>query len=134
MCVFNHIKHLTRFQNLSKLNVFLSIILIWRYIHNCRDIKFPTMWYMRPATLEIKLRVCAGLCQSFEYYMDVKLLTEFHLEFLSLKIGCKGLYESTHVRMSHCWRSNVAVHIYCIKSLTRTYGNYKLQTNLCNCE
>ena len=36
--------------------------------------------------------------------MGVKLLTEHHLEFLSLKGGCKGLSESTHVKMPHCWK------------------------------
>ena len=35
------------------------------------------------------------LCQSPEYSMDVKLLTEFYLEFLSLKVGCTGLSEYT---------------------------------------
>ena len=38
--------------------------------------------------------------------MIVKLLTEFHLEFLSLKGGCKGSSESTHVKMPHCWKSH----------------------------
>ena len=34
--------------------------------------------------------------------MIVKLLTEHHLEFLSLKGGCRGSSESTHVKMPHC--------------------------------
>ena len=38
--------------------------------------------------------------------MIVKLLTEHHLEFLSLKGGCKGSSESTHVKMPHCWKSH----------------------------
>ena len=38
--------------------------------------------------------------------MIVKLLTEHHLEFLSLKGGCRGLSESTHVKMSNCWKSH----------------------------
>ena len=33
--------------------------------------------------------------------MIVKLLTEHHLEFLSLKGGCRGSSESTLVKMSH---------------------------------
>ena len=33
--------------------------------------------------------------------MSVKLLTEHHLEFLSLKGGCKGSSESTLVKMPH---------------------------------
>ena len=34
--------------------------------------------------------------------MIVKLLTEYHLEFLSLKGGFRGLFESTLVKMSKC--------------------------------
>ena len=42
--------------------------------------------------------------------MSVKLLTEHHLEFLSLKSGCTGSTESeaTLVKMPHCWKSHVA--------------------------
>ena len=36
--------------------------------------------------------------------MIVKLLTEHHLEFLSLKGGCRGSSESTHVKTSNCWK------------------------------
>ena len=36
--------------------------------------------------------------------MIVKLLTEHHLEILSLKGGCRGSSESTHVKMPHCWK------------------------------
>ena len=42
--------------------------------------------------------------------MIVKLLTEHHLEFLSLKGGCTGSSESTHVKMPHCWKSHVTAH------------------------
>ena len=38
--------------------------------------------------------------------MIVKLLTEHHLEFLSLKGGCRGSSESSHVKMQHCWKSH----------------------------
>ena len=40
--------------------------------------------------------------------MSVKLVTEHHLEFLSLKGGCtgsSGASESTLVKMPHCWKS-----------------------------
>ena len=33
--------------------------------------------------------------------MIVKLMTEHHLEFLSLKGGCTGSPETTHVKMSN---------------------------------
>ena len=42
--------------------------------------------------------------------MIVKLLTEHHLEFLSLKGGCRGSSESTHVKKSHCWKSHSLAH------------------------
>ena len=43
--------------------------------------------------------------------MTVKLLTEQHLEFLSLKGGCTGMSESTLVKMSNCWKSHVTAHM-----------------------
>ena len=42
--------------------------------------------------------------------MIVKLLTEHHLEFLSLKGGCRGSYESTLIKMSNYWKSHAAAH------------------------
>ena len=44
--------------------------------------------------------------------MIVKLLTEHHLEFLSLKGGCRGLSECTctHVKMPHCWKYHALAH------------------------
>ena len=44
--------------------------------------------------------------------MIVKLLTETHLEFLSLKGGCRGLSESTLVKMPHCWKSHALAQLY----------------------
>ena len=43
--------------------------------------------------------------------MIVKLLTEHHLEFLSLEVDCTGSSESTLVKMSNCWKSRAATHI-----------------------
>ena len=43
--------------------------------------------------------------------MSVKLLTEHHLGFLSLKRGCTGSSESTLVKMPHCWKSHVAAQM-----------------------
>ena len=45
--------------------------------------------------------------------MTVKLLTEHHLGFLSLKGGCTGSSESTLVKMPHCWKSHVMAHMLC---------------------
>ena len=43
--------------------------------------------------------------------MIVKLLTEHHFEFLSLKGGCRGLSESTFVKMLH-FGKNMSRDIY----------------------
>ena len=43
--------------------------------------------------------------------MIVKLLTEHHLEFLSLNGCCRGSSESTLVKMSNCWKSHAGAHI-----------------------
>ena len=43
--------------------------------------------------------------------MIVKLLTEHHLEFLSLNGGCTGSSESTLIKMSNCWKSHVLAQV-----------------------
>ena len=43
--------------------------------------------------------------------MNVKLLNDHLLRFLSLKGGCTGSSESSHVKMPHCWKSHAAAHV-----------------------
>ena len=50
--------------------------------------------------------------------MIVKLLTEHHLDCLSLKGGCRGLSESTLDKMSNCWKSHALAHIVTLFILT----------------
>ena len=50
--------------------------------------------------------------------MNIKLLTEHHLEIVSLKEGRAGSSESTLVKMPHCWKSCVATHM-CLFNLLR---------------
>ena len=64
--------------------------------------RFPTMWYVRQASAQSD----QSLCFSLKYFMSVKLLTELHLEFLSLKGYCTVSSESTLVKMPHCWKSH----------------------------
>ena len=52
--------------------------------------------------------------------MTVKLLTEHHLEFLSLRRICTGSSESSHVKMPHCLKSHVAFHVY-ISSIIQAF-------------
>ena len=55
--------------------------------------RFPTMWYVRPAKSQASLHI--SICLSLGYSLTVKLLTKHRLEFLSLKGGCTGSSEST---------------------------------------
>ena len=52
-----------------------------------------------------------SLCYPLNYSMSVKLLTEHHLEFLSLNQGYTGSSESTLVKKAHCLKSHVAAYI-----------------------
>ena len=77
-----------------------------------RGMRFPTIWYVRPAKAQTSLRYAQtdqSLCWSLKYSMTVKLLTEPHLRFLSLKVGCTGSSESTLVKIPHCWKSRVTL-------------------------
>ena len=62
--------------------------------------------------------------------MSVKLLTKYHLEFLSLKGGCRGSSESTHVKMSNCWKSHstaqMIIGIYSELFRGRSEANVKI--------
>ena len=49
-----------------------------------------------------------SLCLSLEYYMNIKLLNEQNLEFLSLKEGYTGSSESIHVTLLE---THVAAHL-----------------------
>ena len=44
-----------------------------------------------------------------------KLLSEYHLEFLSLTGGCRGSSESPH-----CWKSHATAHMCLVKKLSMT--------------
>ena len=54
--------------------------------------------------------------------MIVKLLTEHHLEFLSLKGGCRGSSESTLVKMPYCWKSHALAHIILPETQCPVFG------------
>ena len=54
--------------------------------------------------------------------MIVKLLTELHFEFLSLKRGCIASSESSLVKMSNCWKSHATAQLFS-----------KILASLCSC-
>ena len=61
-----------------------------------------------------------SLIRAFASHFNIlwlKLLTEHHLEFLSLKGGCTGSSESTLVKIPHCWKSHVLAHLMNIITL-----------------
>ena len=66
--------------------------------------RFPAMWY-------VHMRSLTRAFASRAYSTTVKLFAEQNSEFLSLKVGCTGLSESTHVKMTHCWKSHVTDHM-----------------------
>ena len=64
-----------------------------------------------------------SFCWSFGYSMTVELLTEHHLEFLSLKESSTGSSEPTLVKMPHCWKSHAAaLNATIIDRLTAPWG------------
>ena len=52
-----------------------------------------------------------SLIKAFAIRLNIVwLLSYYHLEFLSLTEGCRGLSGTTFVKMPHCWKSHVDVH------------------------
>ena len=62
--------------------------------------------------------------------MTVELLTEHNLELLSLKGGCTGSSESTHVKMPNCRKTDVAAHL-CSGKLTGPVTMTTITLTLC---
>ena len=88
-----------------------SLIKIWAATWDFQQCGMCDQQRLRPACAYAQSDL--SLCWSLGYSMTVKLLTEHQLEFLSLKGSCRGLSESTLVKMPHCWKSHVTAHISC---------------------
>ena len=56
--------------------------------------------------------------------MIVKLLTEHHLKFLSLRGGCRDSSESTLVKIPHCWKSRATAQKRTKTFLTLLYVTF----------
>ena len=63
-----------------------------------------------------------SLCWSLECSMIVKLLTEHHLECLSLKGGCRGSSESTNINNVVCATSKASDQPAHTSSLIRAFA------------
>ena len=77
------------------------------------------MWYVQPAKSQIS--------KLLEYSIIVKLLTDHHLEFPSLKGGCTGWSESTLVKMQRCWKS---LHVAALNYTVFTSYFFKLSHDM----
>ena len=72
------------------------------------------MWFVQPANAQTSLHIQQSdqsLGYLPEYSMTLRLLTEHHLEFLSLKGSYTGSFESFNVKMPHCWKSHVTAKL-----------------------
>ena len=59
--------------------------------------------------------------------MIVKVLTEQHLEFLSLKGDRTGSSKSTHVKMPYGWKSHVTAQLFFnLHDVMKTVGGAKI--------
>ena len=66
--------------------------------------------------------------------MIVKLLTEHHLQFLSLKGCCRGLSESTLVKMLNYWKSHAVAQLFeCSLSISQIKDKLLALTFNTNC-
>ena len=61
--------------------------------------------------------------------MNIELLTEHSLGFLSLKGDCKGTSGSTLFKMPHCWKSHVAALMYLHKLHFSDFSTYIIYVN-----
>ena len=79
-------------------------------VYVSHDMRFPTMWYVRPAKAQTSLRIRA-------VWSEPLLLAWIFYEcwatqFLSSKGGYTGLSQSAHVKTPHSWRSHVTAHVF----------------------
>ena len=63
--------------------------------------------------------------------MILKLLTENHLKFLSLKGDFRGSSESTLAKMSNCWKSHAAAHFIVKVQFYLFYDDFENKLKQC---
>ena len=74
------------------------------------DMRYPTMWYVRPAQPQISLcirAVCSEPLLVACIFYDYKATGRTEFGVSKLKGGCTGLSKSTHIEMPHCWKSRI---------------------------
>ena len=99
-----------------------------------RDMRFPTMWYVRPAKPQISLRiraVCSEPLLSAWIFYDCSATNWTLFRVSKLKRGLQtGSSESTLVKMPHCWKSHVAAHIIMKYYLAKETNKHVRSINL----
>ena len=85
---------------------------IWASAWNLQQCVMCDQQRLRPAC--VYAQSDQSISSSLEYSISVKLLTE-HLLESKLKICCTCSFESTLVKMLHCWKSHVTAHFRLIK-------------------
>ena len=79
-----------------------------------RDMRFPTMWYVRPAKPQTSLRIRAVWSEPLLVAWILPECKATHWTSFGvqgLKGGCTGSSESTLVKISHCLKSHGAAHM-----------------------
>ena len=59
--------------------------------------------------------------------MTIKLPNAYNFEFLSLNGGCRGSSETTHVKITYCWKSHVKSKVLLFQVLA-VYKNNTIDT------
>ena len=98
--------HLTKVSLVQSVNLIWKTISVWRQEISNNVVCATSKASDQPAHKCSLIRAFAS-CLNI---LSVKLLTEHHLEFLSLKRGYTGWSESTLVKMPHYWKSIVTAH------------------------
>ena len=79
----------------------------------------------QPAHMSSLIRAFASLLNVLNTLWMLLLLTDNHLEFLSLKGGCTCSSKSTLVKMPHCWKSHVTGRV-CMCAINFKFGDLHL--------
>ena len=95
-----------------------------------RDIRFPTVWYVRPAKTDQPAHT-RSLIRAFARRLNIIPLTKHCLgskqclELLTLKGGYSGSSESTLVKMPHCWKSRATTHLRLFLTISHVFSQNK---------
>ena len=95
----------------------------WHEISN-NVVCVPSKFSDQPASTPSLIRTFASRLN--EYFMRIKLLTEHHLDILSLKGSCTGSSECTLAKIPHCWKSHDVAQMYYVISKSYFFQNRKL--------